>query len=231
MYYYILHQIIIMEEQINTNVSIDLNFNLDKCETGDVVLFEGDYYVSKIIEYATHSKWSHVGIVVKDPKFLFNKESIKGTFLYESDGIELDDIDTGGKMCGVQIVDLQKKINNYKGTVGIRKLHWNKSSKDVDDILQVVYNTTYHKSYDWNIIDLLDPLIYSKHWILDKLLRIDHRRTSAFFCSAFAAYVYTQLGLFKKTTEWSLILPKYFADVVNLENGYKLGELTIIKNK
>lgn len=204
--------------------------NPDDYSTGDIILFDGDYIVSRIIDRVIHSQWSHVGIVIKDPTFLFNSEKKEGVFLYESDGKELEDIDSGSKLFGVQMVDLEKKINSYSGTVAHRKLTWNKSPEYIETVLHTVYNTTYHKEYDWNIIDLIDPLIYKKFWIIDKIFHVDHRQTNRFFCSSFVAYIYTQLGLLPKTTEWSLIYPQFFATVDDLQDGGKLGNIDIIKD-
>lgn len=204
--------------------------NPNDYSTGDIILFDGDYIVSRIIDRVIHSQWSHVGIVVKDPTFLFNSEKKEGVFLYESDGKEFEDIDSGSKLFGVQIVDLEKKINSYHGTVAHRKLTWNKSPEYIETVLHTVYNTTYHKEYDWNIIDLIDPLIYKKFWIIDKIFRVDHRQTNRFFCSSFVSYIYTQLGLLPKTTNWSLIYPQFFATVNDLEDGGELGTIDIIKD-
>lgn len=204
--------------------------DISSFSTGDIILFSGNEMRSKTVEYFTNSIWSHVGIVIKNPDFLINTKKKEGIFLLESDGIELEDIDSGGKMFGVQIVDLQEVIKTYNGMLAYRKLHWNVSNEYIHDILKVVYNTAYHKNYDWNIIDLLDPIIYKKFWILDKILCIDHRRTNAFFCSALAAYVYTQLDLLKATTEWSLIYPSFFAEIKKLENNAFLSEIVIIKD-
>lgn len=203
--------------------------DLSSFSTGDIVLFNGDYVVSHIIDDVTQGDWSHVGMVVRNPTFLFNSDYKEGVFLYESDTKELIDADTGSKLFGIQLVDLQKKIEGYNGTVAYRKLHWDKTADYIDPIMKTVYNTTYHKEYDWNIIDLVDPLIYKKYWVIDKIFHVDHRQSNKFFCSSFVAYIYTQLGLLPKTTEWSMIYPQFFADIVDLEDNGKLGEIEIIK--
>jgi len=204
--------------------------DISTLSTGDIILFSGNELRSKTIEYVTNSKWSHVGIVIKNTDFLINTDKKDGIFLLESDGVELEDIDSGGKVFGVQIVDLNDVIKTYDGILAYRKLKWKATNEYIHDILKVVYNTVYHKSYDWNIIDLLDPIIYKKFWILDKILFMDHRRTNAFFCSALAAYVYTQLGLLPPKTEWSLIYPQFFSEIKALENDAELGEIVVIKD-
>lgn len=207
-----------------------MSTDINDFSTGDIILFNGLYPASKIIDVVTQGKWSHVGMVVKDPNFLFNVDHKKGIFLYESDGKEFIDVDSGSKLFGVQLVDLKEKIDKYEGTIAYRKLLWNKPIEYFDDVLKVIYNTTYHKSYDWNVFDLLDPIIYKKFWILDKILHINHRKTDAFFCSSFVSYIYTQLGLLPQKTDWSLIYPDFFATINELEDGGKLDTLMIIKD-
>lgn len=200
-------------------------------ETGDIFLFSGNYLVSEAIEFIIHNKWTHVSMVVKNPDFLMNTPKKDGLYLYESDGVELPDVDTGDKLLGVQLVDLQERINTYKGCVCYRKLNWNKTEDEKHSILKTVYNTTFHKTYDWNIINLIEPMIYKKYWILDKLFYRNSRRTDAFFCSALMAYVYTQFGIMKNDTLWDTIYPQYFAENTNYEDGASLGDIVVVKNK
>lgn len=209
-------------------------YDISNFETGDIILFNGYYGMSKIIETFTGNRWSHVGMVIKDPDFLFREhdetknEPIKGIFLYEADGIYLNDIDSGQKLFGVQLIDLQQKINVYQGNVSYRKLYWHKKSSEIHNILETVYNTTYHKPYDWYILDLIEPKIYKKYWFVDQLLEKQGRRTDSFFCSSFIAYIYTQLGLLDKKTNWSLIYPQFFADTIALNDAH-LGDIVEIK--
>ena len=203
--------------------------DINTFSTGDIILFDGDYASSRIIDDVIHSKWSHVGMVVKDPNFLFNCDKKNGIYLYESDGKDMIDVDSNSKLFGIQLVDLNEKILKYSGNIAYRKLNWNKSHEYIDNIMKIVYNTTYHKSYDWNPIDLLDPLIYQKYWILDEIFRIDPRQDNRFFCSSFVSYIYTQLGLLPKSTNWSLIYPQYFSTVFELSDGGCLGEIQMIK--
>ena len=40
---------------------------IDELETGDIILFSGNYFLSYIVEYFTNSIYSHVGVVLKNP--------------------------------------------------------------------------------------------------------------------------------------------------------------------
>lgn len=205
--------------------------DIDNFQTGDIILFSGTYFVSDVMEIVIHDKWSHIGIVIKNPDFLFNTQIKNGIYMYESDGVELEDVDTNEKLFGVQLVDLKEKINKYKGTVCYRKLNWNKQSEEIHQVLKVIYNTAFHKAYDWNVIDLLCPLVYKKMGFLSRILFGDVRRTDKFFCSALVAYIYTQLGLMKKDTKWDTIYPKFFATIKELENGASLGDIIVLKSE
>ena len=47
--------------------------NINDLETGDIILFSGNYYISRFIEFITNSKFSHIGVIIKNPNFLIIK--------------------------------------------------------------------------------------------------------------------------------------------------------------
>jgi hypothetical protein len=197
-------------------MSIDnkLDLELEKLETGDLILFSGKKSIfSSIIKYFTNSKWSHVGIVLKNPTYI-NKD-FKGLYLWESGGLESEiDVEDSCHKLGVQIIDLKKKIENYEGTVVIRKLNniankYFRSRHKISELeykLKVIHNTMYNKPYDANPLDLIMTLLQADP------LNLDNRRLDKVFCSAFVGYVYTELGYIKKETNWSLIEPKHYSE-------------------
>ena len=79
---------------------------MDKLETGDLLLFSGNYFLSKIIEYFTDCNYSHVGIVLKDPKYLDPK--LIGFYLLQSGEEYFKDSEDNKFKIGVQISDLNK---------------------------------------------------------------------------------------------------------------------------
>lgn len=220
---------------MNITNNINNKDYLETFSTGDIILFNGNGFISDIIEYVTHSDWSHVGMVVKDPDYLIQTPPTKGLFLFESDiPTSTDpciDIDTGKRLRGVSLVHLEERLEQYDGGVAYRKLNWDKTDTEINNMFKIVYNTTYHKKYDINPLDLIDPIVHHKYWIIDKLCGSDPRQVNKFFCSSLLAYTYTQFGLLKSNTEWSEIYPKYFAENINLEDGASLGNITILKNK
>ncbi len=43
---------------------------LRNLETGDLLLFHGSTFLSLFLEYMGQSKYSHVGIILKNPSFI-----------------------------------------------------------------------------------------------------------------------------------------------------------------
>ena len=88
----------------------------ESLRTGDIVLFSGDSFVSRLIRLGTPGPWSHVGMVIVLP-------GIERVMLWESTTLsKIKDLKTGKLMSGVQLVWLSEKIRDYNGRVAIRKL-------------------------------------------------------------------------------------------------------------
>ena len=85
-------------------------------ETGDLLLFTGHTtgflkYFSCLIEYATHSDFSHIAMVLKDPTFI--DKSLKGLYVWESSWEGKPDPQDGKIKLGVQITPLHEIINTF----------------------------------------------------------------------------------------------------------------------
>ena len=83
--------------------------------TGDIIVFSGRGAISSIIQMASRSRWSHVGMVIRPP-------GSDITLLAESTTLsDLQDIDTGEHRSGVQVVELSARIRAYDGdAIGFR---------------------------------------------------------------------------------------------------------------
>ncbi len=231
-----------IEDTTNTNIQIiDDKDNKDnknniysQMKTGDIILFNGYHsFISSIIDWFTASKYSHIGIVLKDPTYI--KPDLKGLFLLESGYEPVPDSINHNRKFGVQITNLKQKINDYDGLVIWRKLEAHISK--MDDKMDIIYQTIKDCPYDLNIIDFLETknnvFIPEKQYFSAILnwLRPNHRKTDTFFCSALVAYIYTGLGLFPKDTQWTRCLPNFFSEdnpTLKLLHG-KLGNQVIIK--
>jgi len=164
-------------------------------ETGDLMLFTekksitGWWLLDKCIEYFTHSPYVHVGIVVVDPPFLVST----GTYLWECGYEACVNPETGKQNIGVRLTPMDVVISKDKN-IYVRKC----KSYISDKALQKIHSEVFLKPYDMCLSD----------WLL-ATLRIDIKpqKTDRFWCSAFIAYIFTQLGWLDANTDWSIIRP------------------------
>ena len=173
-------------------------------ETGDLLLFHGTSILSTILEYFGRSKYSHIGMIIKNPKFL-NDKLKDGLYVLESSyGYKPDEEDHQIKF-GVQ---LHKLEDIYKpNTIYVRKL------KNIirDDIfyekLKNIHNIIHNKPYDLHIMDwIMAEENISKPISINPLWKITNR----FWCSALISYVYLRLG-WVSDVNWSLVAPCEFS--------------------
>jgi len=200
-----------------------MNIEKDDFRTGDIILLSGrKSWFSTIVEWATYSTYSHIGIVLKDPVQI--DPSLRGTYLWESGMEPVPDSIEHKKIFGVQIGPLFEKIERYDGTVVCRKLGWEKSNIRRNKMCVPIYNHVKDKPYDISPRDFLEADI-------QKSLG-NPRNEKAFFCSAFVAYVYTKLGLFPDTTDWTLFQPESFSSskLTYMDDGAFLGNEYILKH-
>jgi len=176
-------------------------------ETGDLLLFHGTTILSNILEYFGRSKYSHVGMIIKNPKFL-NDKLEDGLYVLDSSyGYTPDEEDHQIKF-GVQLHKLEDILKLYdKRNIYVRKV------KNVirDDIfyqkLKDIHKSIHNKPYDLHIMDwitaeenLSNPISINPLW----------KTTNRFWCSALISYVYLRLG-WVSDVNWSLIAPCEFS--------------------
>ena len=201
---------------------------MDNLETGDLLLFNSHHsglfsFFTSLIKWGTHSNYSHIGIVLKDPKFI--NPSLKGLYLWESSYNGEPDPQDGKIKLGVQITPLYEIINYYKkngGSIFVRKIN---STSDIpineifnDKILIDIHNKVYDKPYD----------IVPTDWIEGFLkYDIEPQKTNRFWCSALVGYIYTRVGILNKNTDWSILTPNDFSlsgENLNYTNIAKLDK-------
>ena len=165
-------------------------------ETGDIILFNGNYFMSHIVEYFTNSIYSHVGIILKNPEL--GDATFKGIYLLESENENTPDPENNRIKKGVQIINLEEKMKNYNGRMYVRKLHCIRN-KEFYEKIKHIHSSVHNIPYDLNPID----------WIKAELhLDIGNaQKMNTYWCSALVTYVYVQLGFLNKTIQWSLISP------------------------
>ena len=176
-------------------------------QTGDIILFsnEGggwfDWLFSKSIKTVTHSKYTHCGMVLKDPEFI--DKTLKGLFLWESGWENIPDAETGKDIFGVRITPLYPLLKECKktGKTYIRRLNHGNVML-TPELLNCIHKQVLSKPYDIHIMDWLGAAV-----------RYDFRpqKMDRFWCSAFLAYIMVQVGFVDKRTDWSICRPCDFS--------------------
>jgi len=191
--------------------TIKLDDMLTCCQTGDILLFNtrGAWY-DALIEKVTGSKFSHVGIIVRDMSFSFtsscDEHNVKLCML-ESGSEEFPDSLDGKDIFGVRLSDLSKVMNEYSpsmrnGYVYYRKMNYNRD-EHFNSYMKKAIESVYGRPYD----------LLPQDWIRSGLgiKSGNERRTNTFWCSALAAYIYWKLGLVDENIEWTIIQPTSFS--------------------
>lgn len=189
-------------------------------QTGDLLLFVSDSSnwffrpFTKMISWGTHSNYTHIAMVLRDPIFS-DIPPLKGLYVWESSWEGKSDPQDGKIKLGVQITPLQEILDAYKdkGHVFVRKLKRNlyhscpTCGNTVDNLftkekLQEIHNIVYDKPYD----------IVPKDWVEAFFHKDDApQKTSRFWCAALVGYIYTKVGILQPSTDWSILTPNDFS--------------------
>lgn len=199
---------------------------MDTLKTGDILLFSGHtkgamQYFSDMIKYGTHSNYSHIAMVLKDPTY-FNL-SLKGIYLWESGWEGKPDPQDNKIKLGVQLTPLNEIMENFKGSkIIVRSISSNNNFTDKK--LKEIHEVVYNKPYD----------IVPKDWI-GALFRKDSdpQKTNRFWCSALVGYIYTKCDIIKPDTDWSILRPSDFSldgERLSFINGYSLSKTETLIN-
>lgn len=183
--------------------------NKESLDTGDIILFRGKGIIATVLEYFGKSKYSHVGIILKNPKFL-NDNLEDGVYILESSYNDTPDAEDHKIKLGVQIHKLEDVVKEFpKDGIYIRKVNCVRDDnfyKKLSDIHKKIHN----KPYDLNIFDWI-----SAEYNLNKEISPNplYKHTKDFWCSALVSYIFYELGLIKDDINWSLIAPREFSSV------------------
>tara|TARA_Y200000002_G_C22678245_1_gene662962 strand:+ start:1565 stop:2182 length:618 start_codon:yes stop_codon:yes gene_type:complete len=197
-------------------------------KTGDLIMFNSNpnglfSILSNMIKIGTHSNYTHIGMILKDPSFI--SPSLKGLYVWESGWEGEPDPQDNKIKLGVQITPLTQMIKNFDDAqITIRKIECNSDTFN-NDILNQIHKVVYEKPYDIMPLD----------WILAIFRKdIKPQKTNRFWCSAFVGYIYTKCGILKENTDWSILRPCDFSVMENylkFNDNYKLSKNEIkIKN-
>ena len=153
-----------------------------------------------MIEYATHSNFSHVAMVLRDPTYI--EPNLKGIYLWESGWEGTPDPQDGEIKLGVQLTPLNEIKDNFKESKIIsRKIICDKTHFTPENIMKI-HEVVHNKPYD----------IMPKDWI-EAMFRKDKnpQKTNRFWCSALVGYIYVKCGIIDSNTDWSIMRPNDFS--------------------
>ena len=157
-----------------------MNSTIDNLETGDIILFCGGSeswlsWLTSIIKYSTHSNYTHIGVILKNPNFI--AKPLEGTFVWESGWEGIPDPQDNKIKLGVQITNIKQMLEEYKGEkIIIRKFVGDRNKHFCSKNLQEIHKIVYNKPYDTHIID----------WLLAFFRKdLKKQNTARFWCSAF----------------------------------------------
>ena len=182
---------------------IDYNDFIESCQTGDILLYSSRCWYSYFIEFLGWSKFSHVSIIIKDPTWI-NPE-LKGLYIFESGAEQVLDVIEDKKIFGVQLVKLEDALKEYnnssQGYVYYIKNNCIRNESFYDKLKSIILN-----------VDGIPYDLNPKDWIGARFnIKVIHRQSIRFFCSALVAYVLTNLNMLNTDTDWTIIAPREYS--------------------
>lgn len=188
-------------------MSISKDKLLNTCKTGDLLLFNTrTHWYDFLIEKFTNSKFSHIGMIVRDISFC-GKEDI-GICMLESGYEPFPDVIDDKTIYGVQLSNLGKVLDLYankngrNGYIYYRALSCNRDAS-FNKITRQSIEPVYRKPYD----------LLPQDWVKSAfdIKEGNETRTNTFWCSALVAYMYDKYGFINRQTPWTIIQPTQFS--------------------
>lgn len=181
-----------------------------------VALFSGTDPFSKVIKGMTHSKTSHVGVI------LANSENENEWYCFESTG-SVDEV-LNGQAPHVRITPWNKVVDTYAGKVSYRLAVFEDKERTDSDCVTGFVHEYDQKSYTKNPIRLLKAL-------LKKNKEPKAGSLDTVFCSELAAKMFMDLEILEKGMAAGNYIPKDFSSqgVITLKSGISLTPSFIAK--
>ncbi len=143
----------------------------DQIKDGDILLYKGQGFVSRVIQFFTRSEYSHAGIVVRWNKRLMVMEAIRK---------------------GVIVNPFRRSVNRYKGTV-----EWWSSKQEINDATRErmirFAQRQLGKDFGFWLLFWFAFMISFFYRDLDK--RDAVRRERKLFCSLYVALIYHEADI------------------------------------
>jgi hypothetical protein len=176
-------------------------------QTGDILLFRGNSWMSWLVEWFGVSRYSHVGMVIKNPQFM-NLDLEDGTYILESSWNNTPDVEDHQMKMGVQLHLLDDVLKEYpKGSVYTRHVRCERNPEFYDTLVKL-HKEIHNKPYDTNPWDWL----CAKYNMMCPLPSDPaYKTTKRFWCSALVSYLFCELGIIEPNVNWSLVAPREFS--------------------
>ncbi len=179
-------------------------------KTGDIVLFSGQYQMSKIVEKLEGSKWSHVAMVIR-------LDGYDEPLLYEATAlINLPNLINGQTVTGPKVVRLKERLETYGDDVipyvapaySVRRSNHTATPEENAKLKAIVTKLEGTPNPGtWQMIFEV---------FVGRFLYIPTPMTNI-TCSGFISYTFKQLGWLKGLKPINGYMPKDFSTDMNLK--------------
>ena len=194
---------------------------LKSFKTGDILLYNnhsGGWFgtFTNLIKWGTHSNYTHVALVLKDPTFI--NSNLRGLYVWESTYDGHKDPQDGKVKFGVKLTPLHESLAFEDRSVFLRRLSCPEGTFN-EKTLKEVHKVVYDKPYD----------VVLRDWI-EAFFQVDDspQKTDRFWCSALVGYIYTKCGILSENTDWSKLRPCDFSlssENLSFNSGFGLGNI------
>lgn len=195
----------------------------DELKTGDLILFNGRYQMSKLVEKLEGSMWSHCAMVIR-------LDGFDEPLLYEATALtNLPDLLTGDTKTGPKVVNLKERLETYGDdvkpyeppTYAVRKCSQGMTSEQTEickKILEKLHGLP--NPGEWRMI--FEVLIGRYLYIPTRMIDIT--------CSGFIAYTLRKVGWLGGLKPINGFMPKDFSTdgKLHLINGISYSDEIII---
>jgi len=178
-------------------------------ETGDLILFSGQWPVSREIESIENCPWSHIGMAIKDKDF-------DACVLFESTELSnLEDEIHHDRIPGPKVVNLKERIINYGKEVkpyhppkfGYMRLDCYRSMEMRDKLMTFILDS--HGKSNPSVIKMYLEVLEGK--LLNKKDKPGH-----YFCSELIAATYMIMGIMNTNKPPNAYSPKDFSVIKHI---------------
>tara|TARA_R110000744_G_scaffold285481_1_gene396846 strand:- start:29 stop:598 length:570 start_codon:yes stop_codon:yes gene_type:complete len=179
-------------------------YNVANLKTGDIILFSGKCFVSRVIKFVTNSPWSHIGMIVNNPEH-------DTPMLYESSHDH-----------GVRLTPFNEYRRAFVGDMALRRLKHDLSDKE-HYRLRIFKNQVRGTPFEANAVQMLASV--PAWWFLSS-----REDLSSMFCSELVAQCYKEIGLLGQDRASNKYTPAAFSAERNLPlTRGELGPQILIK--